>query len=76
MKDERRLIACRDISRRGFFARLTAAFGWLTVPGATATQPGGETRNGTTTYSYDELGRLLSVTYWPGPQIENRKPKT
>lgn len=61
-------------SRRGFFARVLAAIGWPCVLGGSATGTSIATEDAVTTYSYDELGRLLSVAECPGP--EHRTPKT
>jgi YD repeat-containing protein len=57
---------CTNVSRRGFFARLTAACGWLTVRTTEPPQRPVDDAALTTSYRYDDLGRLLSVTHERG----------
>jgi YD repeat-containing protein len=55
-----------DLSRRGFFARLTAACGWLTLRRAVPSEQSNDNAKWTTSYRYDDLGRLLSVIHERG----------
>ena len=52
-----------DFSRRGFFARFMAACGWFVTRDAAAVTQHDVSAECVTSYRYDDLGRLLSITY-------------
>lgn len=53
------------ISRRSLFARLLAFCAWPRGSNRTSSRGGYEPGHHVVTYEYDDLGRLLSVTYEP-----------